>query len=625
MKTEPEQTREATPMRMRIYQLLPRLFGNVNERRKENGTIEENGVGKFGDINEAALESLKGMGFTHLWVTGVLRQATGTDYSGVGLPADDADLLKGLAGSPYAIKDYYDVCPDYAEKPEERLEEFRGLLGRAKAAGLGVVIDVVANHVARSYRSVVRPEASFGVGDDREKFFGVENNFFYLKEGMEGGGPPLRLPTVVDGVVRSPTCEVLGGCDGRYEGELDHGKVTGNNRVTWAPGLGDWYETIKLNYGYDFTTGAREYPVEGEEGGKGIPETWKKMDGVLAYWQEMGVEGFRCDMAHMVPAEFWGWAIGRAKERDAGVIFFGEAYENDPMKVGEGNVLGALIGAGFAGVYDDPSYKVLKGIYDGGNWANDLDGVVREDAIFHGGLRYVENHDEVRLAGQGEWGGVGMEVGRGVSGLLYGLGRGPVLVYHGQEVGERGAGAEGFSRAEGRTTIFDYWSMPELVKWVNGHRYDGGGLSVEQVELREFYGRLLRLVGRPAFAVGECFRLNYANGGNERYGRVNGEGASGHWVYGYLRYDAGSGERFLVVVNLHPREWMRGVEVRLPREAVEFLGWGGGVKGVRGEERLDGGVSGVEVGGGEDGGMVVKLGEMKALGVGYIELEWVEG
>jgi len=605
--------------RIRIYQLLPRLFGNVNGTRKPNGTLAENGVGKFADINDAALGALRAMGFTHLWLTGVQRQATATDYAALGLAADDPDLLKGLAGSPYAIKDCYDVCPDYAVEPAERLAEFRALLGRARAAGLRVVIDFVANHLARSHRSVVQPDADFGAADDRGKFFDPQNNFFYLQPDSPGGGPPLRLPTVRDGQPVSPTCRVLGGCDGLFDGEREHGKATGNNLASWAPGPHDWYETIKLNYGYDFTTGAREYPTA-DQPGKPVPDTWRKMDRVLAHWQALGVDGFRCDMAHLVPPEFWAWAIGRARERRADALFLAEAYDNDPMKVPGGNVLTALLAAGFDAVYDDPSYKVLKGLYDGPKWANDLDGVVGDGTLFHRALRYAENHDEVRLAGTGQWGGVGMEVGRAVSAILFGLARGPVLVYSGQEVGEPAHGAEGFGGDDARTTIFDYWSMPELAKWVNGHRYDGGLLSPGQKGLREDYARLLALVGEPAFRDGECFRLNYANHSNERFGRVGGETTSGHWVYAYLRFDPASGQRFLVLANLHPSETLRDVQVRLPREAVAFLQLPA-EPALRPIERLMETRTAIALTDAADGALKVCVAELPPLTAFYIELE----
>jgi len=571
--------------RVRIYQLLPRLFGNTNERRKPNGTLAENGVGKFSDINDAAIRAIKEMGFTHVWLTGVLRQATSTDYSHLGLPADDADLLKGLAGSPYAIKDYFDVCPDYAENQAERLNEFQALVARLRAGGLRVIIDFVPNHVARSYGSTVKPGFSFGASDDRTRFFDPQNNFYYLQQ--NGDGPPgLQLPTWKDGSAISPTCQVLGTCDGRFDPERDGARVTGNNVTSPEPHLHDWYETVKLNYGFDFTTGAREYP-HGEHPDKPLPNTWIKMDHVLAHWQELGVDGFRCDMAHMVPPEFWSWAIGRARARQPGVLFLAEAYNNDPMKVPggdpllaalddhRGNVMFDLLSAGFSAVYDDPSYKQLKSLYDGQGWANDLDMAIGHDFIFQNSLRYAENHDEVRLAAWGQWGDIGMEVGRAVTAILFGLSRGPVLLYSGQEVGEPAHGSEGFGGEDARTTIFDYWSMPELVKWVNGHRYDGAALSSEQVDLRAFYTRLVRLAGEPAFAHGEFYGLNPANHDNERFGRMPGEEASGHWLYAFLRSDSASGQGFLVLGNLNVRP-LRDVRLRIPGDAFEFLGFSAG-------------------------------------------------
>ncbi|MEO7319276.1 MAG: alpha-amylase family glycosyl hydrolase [Chthoniobacteraceae bacterium] len=559
--------------RMRIYQLLPRLFGNVKETRKPHGTLAENGCGKFADINDAAIGSLAAMGFTHFWLTGVLRQATSTDYSEVGALADDPALLKGRAGSPYAIRDCFDVCPDYAVDPANRLAEFRALLARLHAAGLGALIDFVPNHVARSHDSIVLPEHTFGARDDRTRFFDPANNFFWLQRDSPGGGPPLRLP---------PHGQP-------FAGEMEQGRVTGNNVCHWQPSQHDWFETVKLNYGFDFTTGTHAYP-RGGQGAEPIPDTWVKMDRVLTYWQEQGVDGFRCDMAHLVPMEFWTWAVERARVRNPATIFIGEAYDNDPMKVTGGNVMLALLAAGFDAVYDDPAYKKLKSIYDGCGWANDLDDAHGAEPVFQSALRYAENHDEVRLAGDGQWGGVGAEVGRAVSAILFGLSRGPVLLYSGQEVGEPARGAEGFGGDDARTTIFDYWSMPEFTKWVNGHRYDGTRLSAVQRELRDFYARLLRLVGEPAFRDGDFTALNRANIPNEHYGRLPGETASGHWLYACLRGDSASGQRFLVAANLHPTEALHRIRIQLPAgslpprtECIERLTSGGTLRIVSAE------------------------------------------
>ena len=564
--------------RPRIYQLLPRLFGNTNETRKPNGTLAENGTGKFADISDTALRALRDeLHITHVWLTGIHAQATATDWSAIGKPADDPDLLKGLAGSPYAIKDCADVCADYATDPATRMEEFRALLDRAHALGLRVIIDFVANHVARSHASAL---ANFGANDDRSKFFGPQNNFFWLQHDSPGGGPPLRLPTVVNGESMSPTCRVLGAGDGFFADEMTAARVTGNNAATWTPSLNDWYETVKLNYGYDFTTGARAFPNAGNPGAP-LPDTWLKMDAVLAHWQAIGVDGFRCDMAHMVPPEFWAWAIARARARQPHVCFFAEAYENDPMKVDsadpvlrESGVLSALLQAGFDATYDDPAYKVLKRIYDGPAWANDLDDTLgsQRPKFFANALRYGENHDEVRLAGRGHWGGIGMDVGRAVCGVLFGISRGPMLLYHGQEVGEPADESEGFGGDDARTSIFDYWCMPKFAKWVNDHRYDGARLSAQQRSLREFYGRLLAACSAPAFRDGAFFPLNAANGGNPEFGRIEGEPASGHWLYAYLRIAADGGAPFLVVVNLHRSETFRNVRVLLSDEARAALG-----------------------------------------------------
>ncbi|MEO6871264.1 MAG: alpha-amylase family glycosyl hydrolase [Chthoniobacterales bacterium] len=621
--------------RLRIYQLFVRLFGNINETRRPNGTLAQNGVGKFNDINDAALQAIRRLGFSHIWLTGVLQQASATDYSAVGQPAADADLLKGLAGSPYAIEDYFDVSADYAVDLAQRLAEFRALLDRIHGHEMKALIDFVPNHVARCYHSDIQPEIDFGTTDDRAFFFHPGNNFFHLQPNDEG--PPLRLPTWRDGVALSPTCRLSGmDCDGLFGGELEHGRVTGNNVVSWKPSLNDWYETVKLNYGFDFTDpqkNVREYP-SARSPGKSVPNTWEKMDRVIAYWQSLGVDGFRCDMAHMEPPEFWKWLIARARERvaearhpecreakrneaggsggaavkslretgtetrrdpstplrsapdDGGVgsvVFIAEAYDNDPAKVPgsdpviarlaheRGNVMFDMLDAGFDGVYDDPTYRALKAIYEGGKWANDIDSLLREPFIFENSLRYAENHDEVRLASPNEWSGLGMEVGRVVSAILFGLSRGPVMLYNGQEVGEPAAGAEGFGGDDARTTIFDYWSMPELVRWVHDHKYDGGQLSAEQKALRAFYGQLVRLSDEPAFRSGTLFSLNAVNRENPHFGRLDDESVSGHWCYAFLRCDPATKQAFLVLANLHPTETLRGLRVIVPAEALRFL------------------------------------------------------
>lgn len=573
--------------RPRIYQMLPRLFGNTNDTRKPNGFIQENGCGKFADLNTTALTSLKAMGFTHIWLTGVLQQATATDYSEIGEPADDPDLLKGLAGSPYAIKDYFDVCPDYAHKPADRLQEFQDTIVRIHEAGMKVLIDFVPNHVARSYRSNIRPDLSFGADDKKDYYFHPDNNFFWLTPEAKpsGQGPPLRLPTVDEnGKPTCPTSKVAKApSDGLFEPERAHGRVTGNNLASWQPDSGSWYETVKLNYGFDFqdkSKSTRAYP-HGDQRELPIPDTWQKMDEIIKYWQGMGVDGFRVDMAHMVPPEFWRWVIESARGRNEEAFFVAEAYDSDPAKVpsgdpllrevGAGNIMFDLLDAGFDAVYDDATYDKLMEIFTSGAWANDLDRLDAHPFVFDNALRYAENHDEVRLAAPGEWGGLGPEVGRPVTALLAGLSRGPVMLYHGQEVGEPGAGIEGFGQDDGRTSIFDYWSMPEFAKWVNHGAYDGGQLSKEQQSLRNFYSQLINAAGEPAFRDGIFIPLNPANITNPRFGRLDKESASGHWLYCFIRKDSQSKQTILVAINLHPTASLENVAIQLDKRASDAL------------------------------------------------------
>jgi len=531
-------------MKTTIYQLFVRHFGNLKTTGREGGNIERNGCGKFADITDKALLEIKKLGFTHVWLTGVLEHASGTAYPS--RPADNAKILKGLAGSPYAVRDYFDVSPDLALNVETRIDEFKYLVERCHGAGLRVLIDFIPNHVARSYESDVRPYQSFGKDDDVKEFCNVNNNFYYLE-----GNQPLELP------------------GGIYNAEK-HPRVTGNNAVTHTPSNDDWYETVKLNYGYDFTKNGGEKLFSGDQ----IPKTWNMMDSILAYWQELGVDGFRCDMAHMVPMEFWKWVVHKARDRFAHVYFLAEAYAGDPMKVTAktGNVLKELLEAGFDEIYDSHSYDLVKGLYESGKWANDLDDLLWDSERLHKMTRYAENHDEARIASPQHWGGHGAKIGMAVCGFLFGIGSGGCLFYNGQEVGETAEGAKGYSGDDGKTSIFDYIALPELQKWVNGHTYDGNDLSEEQDELRDWYGRWINVLQAPAFSKGETYGLNSFNKDNKNYGRFDGENVSGHWLYSFLRYDKKSDEAYLVMINFHPTETMRDLDIWFSKDARKWLG-----------------------------------------------------
>jgi glycosidase len=567
-----------------IYQLMVRTFSNTNEARIANGTLVQNGSGRFADINERAMEAFVDMGFSHVWFTGVLQQATSTDWSSAGQPPDDPDILKGRAGSPYAVRDYFDVSPDYAVDATRRLAEFQELVDRTHEAGLEAVIDLVPNHVARSYLSDIRPDVSFGEGDDRSVFFNRDNSFFYL----QSGSPPVYLPGHVFGSPISPTCVSLAdseySCDGVYNwqgaGETEFGRVTGNNTASWNPSIDTWYETVKVNYGFNFTTRTALYPTL-QNPDAAVPRSWFIVDEIVAHWQRMGVDGFRVDMAHMVPPEFMSWLLARSRARNPDVFWVAEAYDDDPAKVVGGNTLHSLLSSGFDSVYDDGSYDRLKNVYDGGGWANDMADWISGDRILGGlGLRYAENHDEVRLASALDWrfGGsnVGSRTGLAVSAVLWTAGRGPFLLYAGQETGEPAGGIEGFGGNDGRTTIFDYWSMPTFTGWVNDHRYDGAGLSPEQRTMRLNYIDLVRLARLPVFAAGAAWTLADANRTNPSFGRLGDETVSGHWATGHVRVlaDAPEGQPRVAVViaNLHPTASMPDFTVRLPDAVWEVLG-----------------------------------------------------
>ena len=84
--------------------MLPRLWGNDKIRPKKNGTLTDNGTGKFSDIDDATLKYLKWLGCSHVWYTGVLRHSTQASEDGC-VPSHP-QFVKGKAGSPNAKCDY---------------------------------------------------------------------------------------------------------------------------------------------------------------------------------------------------------------------------------------------------------------------------------------------------------------------------------------------------------------------------------------------------------------------------------------------------------------------------------------------------------------------------------------
>ncbi|MFO0683019.1 MAG: alpha-amylase family glycosyl hydrolase [Sandaracinus sp.] len=533
----------ASPTRPVIYQLVVRLFGNTNETRARDGTIVQNGSGHFSDVTDDALAEIHALGATHVWLTGALRQATLTDWSSVdpALAADDPDVVKGRAGSFYAVRDYYDVSPDLADDPAHRLEEFDALVARIHAAGMQVVIDLVPNHVARSYHSVVHPEWDFGASDDQSRFFAGSNSFYYVS----GGPLVLSHPSGW-----APSGVVFDGHFAREDGTSGSiARATGNNAATLTPSANDWYETVKLNYGVDFTSGATAFSP--------MPTTWTLVDHVLAYWQARGVDGFRCDFAHYVPDEAWQYLIAEARGRDADAFFFAEAYDRLP----------GLLASGFDAVYHDATYDTLKSLYLGRSGQLELDAAYGAlgDTDRNRYVEYLENHDERRLAspivtsgGTDDSGFGGASAAHQLAVVQYLWSGGPLLMLNGQEVGELGAGAEGFGGDDGRTTIFDYWSMPSMVRWWNGT------LTPDESALRGWYADLLALAQDPAVTSSRYWGLEYFDN-TARFSDCPDT------LFTFARFATGGGRVIVVVANFALGTATSG-RIRLPADLAAAAG-----------------------------------------------------
>jgi glycosidase len=470
--------------KMIIYQMMTRLFTNTNTTNKSYGTLQENGVGKMNEINETALLGIKELGVTHVWYTGIIEHALLTDYTEFGIPLDDADVVKGRAGSPYAIKDYYDINPDLAVNVKIRMQEFEQLVERTHQAQMKVIIDFVPNHVARTYRSDARPEGTKDLGeeDDRTVSFKPANNFYYLPG--QSFQPPAGYNSL--GPNTFPTK------DKKYTEQP--AKVTGNDQFTATPGINEWFETVKLNYGVDIQDNRKTYFDP-------IPDTWVKMKDILVFWANKKVDGFRCDMTEMVPVEFWHWAIPQVKAINQDIIFVAEIYNPNEYR-------NYLINGHFDFLYDKVQlYDTLRLLVNQHAHAVGIPQIQESlKGVNHQMLHFLENHDEQRIASPvfagDPWKAVPAMV---VSATID---QSPVMIYFGQEVGEPGAGAEGFGGEDGRTTIFDYWGVPQHQKWVNNGKFDGGQLSVEQKQLRQFYGDILKLCSaNQAIARGSYFDL----------------------------------------------------------------------------------------------------------------------
>ncbi len=534
----PRHEQDITDRKMVVYQNMPRLFGNTATSNVPWGTASQNGVGKFADFSNTALHELADLGITHMYYTGVIRHMTMEDFTEYGIPIDDGDVIKGRAGSPFAIADYFDVNPIMAESIPERMEEFEALVARTHDAGMKVIIDLVPNHVGRGYNSISRPDGipELGGEDDTDVTFARDNAFYYLPgtsfqvpDGFSPLGDGSSFPTI----------------DGHFE--ETPAKATGNDIFRPDPSAGDWFETVKLNYGID-------HPGDGSLHSEPVPETWRRMLEIMGFWADKGVDGFRVDMAYFVPVEFYAWAMPQIRQDHPDFILIAEHYQPHTYR-------SYLDQGRFDFIYDKVNtYDAVRSLMSGRGAGRHITSAWQMHADVHSAMfRFLENHDEQRIA---HYSG---DPWMAVPGMIASaaLGTGPVMIYFGQEVGEPGEGQEGFGEDDGRTTIFDYWGVPEHQKWMNNGAFDGGGLSADQQKLRAFYRRLLNFVGdQPAVRSGYTYDLNWANAGerSEGYDDMN---------YAFLRYT--DTEILLFVLNFD-RESGRRLQLKLPMAAWEHMG-----------------------------------------------------
>lgn len=512
-----------------IYQVFTRLFGNNHNHCIYNGSLAENGCGKMADFTGKALDEIKKLGATHIWYTGIIEHATQTDYRRYNIRPDHPAIVKGKAGSPYAIKDYYDVDPDLAKDVPGRMKEFENLVQRTHRSGLKVIIDFVPNHVARQYHSDMQPDGTteLGANDDPKYAFSPYNNFYYIPQSELHGQFDMK------GSAAEPYHEYPA-------------KATGNNRFDAYPNITDWYETVKLNYGVDYQNGGTCHfdPT---------PDTWSKMLDILLFWAGKNIDGFRCDMAEMVPVEFWEWVIPQVKEKYPNLLFIAEVYNpneyHNYLKRGHFDYLYDKVGL----------YDTLRGIICGNESATNITRCWQSlGGIEKQMLNFLENHDEQRIASDffvnNPW--------KAIPALVVAacMNTNPMMIYFGQEFGELGMDSEGFSGRDGRTTIFDYWSVDSIRRWRNGGRFDGKMLTENEKHLYAVYQRILTLCRQEkAIARGLFFDLMYANVGGWRFNE--------HRQFAFLRKC--DNEVLLFVVNFDSVS--AHVAVNIPSHAFSYL------------------------------------------------------
>lgn len=504
-----------------IYQLFPRLLTNMNDRSEPGGTLAQNGAGKMNDIDDKLLRSIRSLGVNCVWYTGVIEHATKEAFPGI--PADDPHVVKGQAGSPYAIKDYYDISPEIATDIPARMAEFEALVERTHKAGMKVLIDFVPNHTARRYHSDAAPAGvqDFGTQDDTTRFFASDNNYYYLTNQKFQPQFPI----------------------GDY-GEFP-AKATGNDAYTAFPSEYDWYETVKLNYGHD--------PGNGFQAMEPIPDTWLKMLHILRFWASKGIDGFRCDMVFMVPQVFWHWAIPQVKKDYPELLFIGEIYDIGLYRP-------FLEYCGFDYLYDKVNlYDTLVGIQTH-SWsaARLTDCWQSLEGISARMLNFLENHDEVRFGSKAYAGDPSLVLPSLVVSSMFNTG--PFMLYFGQEIGECATENEGFAGYNDRTTIFDFWSYDSMRRWYDGGRCSVSKLTQKEKWLRKLYSQVLHLCNsEKAISEGTFFDLMYVNLQNPDF--------SPHSNFAFLRHYGD--ETLLIAVNFANAPCR--IKVNIPDAAFDMM------------------------------------------------------
>ena len=534
-----------------VYQVFTRLFGNKNTTNKPWGTIEENGVGKFNDFTDKALHEIKDLGVTYIWYTGVPHHALVRDYKAYGISDDDPEVVKGRAGSPYAVKDYYNVNPDLVVNPAKRLQEFEALIDRTHKAGLKLIIDIVPNHIARKYEGKSNPEGvkDFGADDDVNVEYKRDNNFYYIPKAhfeIPDGDIPLNgeKNPLVDGVF-----------------DENPAKWTGNGSRKVKPDQNDWYETVKVNYGVrpDGSKDFPELPAGFDQKDykehfafwqdKDVPDSWKKFKSIALYWTAKGVDGFRYDMAEMVPYEFWSYMNSAIKMKNPNAFLLAEVYNPNEyrnyIRLGKMDFL-----------YDKvETYDKLKDVIRGKSSPDGLSDIQKGMAdIEHHMLHFLDNHDEQRLASP-EFAGT-PERGKPLMVVSTTISTSPTMVYFGQEVGEAGNENSGFG-TRSRTSIFDYIGVPNHQRWMNNGKFDGGQLSESEKSLRDFYKRLLNFsIVSPAL-MGSFQEIQSAN-------RENNAGYD-ELIYSFVRWS--ENQKLIVVANFSSEKTSE-FELKIPADVI---------------------------------------------------------